>query len=73
LLGYTEPVLGLDFGEVTMIDWAEGQHKLKELVKQLYEEMLEGNTFKAVEVCDDIVIEARLTRAKIKSQMGGSP
>jgi len=56
-----------------MIDWAEGQHKLKELVKQLYEEMLEGNTFKAVEVCDDIVIEARLTRAKIKSQMGGSP
>jgi len=52
-----------------MIDWAEGHHALKGLVKQMYEEMLTGNFKKAIELCDQIVVEARLTRAKIGAQV----
>ena len=48
-----------------MIDWAEGHHTLKDLTKQMYEEMLKGNFKKAIELCDQIVVEARVTKAKI--------
>jgi hypothetical protein len=51
-----------------MIDWAEGHHELKTLVAQLYEQMLTGNFQKAIETCDQIVVEARITRAKIGAQ-----
>ena len=52
-----------------MLDWAEGHHVLKVLVKQMYEEMLTGNFKKAIELCDQIVVEARLTKAKIGLQV----
>jgi hypothetical protein len=51
-----------------MIDWSEGQLKLVELTKQLYEQMLTGNFTKAIETCDLIVVEARLTKAKVTMQ-----
>ena len=51
-----------------MIDWAEGHHEIKRLVSQLYEQMLTGNFSKAMETCDKIVVEARMTRAKIGAQ-----
>lgn len=51
-----------------MIDWAEGHHELKRLVSQLYEQMLTGNFQKAIKTCDQIVVEARMTRAKIGAQ-----
>ena len=51
-----------------MIDWAEGHHELKRLVSQMYEQMLTGNFQKAIETCDQIVVEARMTRAKIGAQ-----
>ena len=51
-----------------MIDWAEGHHEIKRLVSQLYEQMLTGNFQKAIETCDKIVVEARMTRAKIQVQ-----
>ena len=52
-----------------MIDWAEGHHTIKALTKQMYEEMLKGNFKKAIELCDEIVVEARVTRAKIGAQI----
>lgn len=48
-----------------MIDWAEGHHKINALAKKLYEEMLTGNFKKAIQTCDEIVVEARLTKARI--------
>lgn len=51
-----------------MIDWSEGQLKLAELTKKLYEYMLTGNFTKAIETCDLIVVEARVTKAKITLQ-----
>lgn len=53
-----------------MIDWAEGQHKLKALTKELYEVMLSGQFDKARQICDEIIVEARLTRAMIGVQQG---
>jgi hypothetical protein len=51
-----------------MNDWAEGHHTIKELTRQMYEAMLTGNFKKAMELCDQIVVEARITRAKIGAQ-----
>lgn len=51
-----------------MNDWAEGHHVLKNLVKQMYEAMLTGDFKRAMELCDQIVVEARMTRAKIGAQ-----
>lgn len=51
-----------------MNDWAEGHHALKELVKDLYEAMLWQRTTNAREICDKIVVEARLTKAQIGAQ-----
>lgn len=51
-----------------MIDWAEGHHKLKALTKDLYEAMLIGQFDKARQICDEMIVEARLTKAKIGAQ-----
>ena len=51
-----------------MIDWAEGHHKIKALTQQLYEAMLCGQFEKARKICDEMIIEARLTKAKIGAQ-----
>lgn len=51
-----------------MIDWVEGHHKLKELVGELYEAMLKGMHGEAKDICNQIVIEARLTKAQIGAQ-----
>ena len=51
-----------------MIDWSEGHHQLKSLVAWLYQELLNGNYNEARTICDNIVVEARLTRAKIREQ-----
>lgn len=51
-----------------MNDWAEGHHKLMKLVKDLYECMLWQEPDKAREICDEIVVTARLTKAQIGAQ-----
>jgi molecular chaperone DnaK (HSP70) len=51
-----------------MIDWSEGHHALKNLTHQLYEAMLSGQFDKARKICDEMIIEARLTKAKIGAQ-----
>lgn len=51
-----------------MIDWSEGHHKIKALTQQLYEAMLSGQFEKARAICDEMIIEARLTKAKIGAQ-----
>lgn len=51
-----------------MIDWAEGHHVLKQLTNKLYEAMLSGQFEKARHICDEMIIEARLTKAKIGAQ-----
>lgn len=51
-----------------MIDWSEGHHKLKALSRELYEAMLSGQFEKARLICDEITVEARLTKAKIGAQ-----
>jgi hypothetical protein len=51
-----------------MIDWSEGHHKIKALTQQLYEAMLSGQFAKARAICDEMIIEARLTKAKIGAQ-----
>lgn len=51
-----------------MIDWVEGHHKMKDLVNELYEAMLWGRHGEAKDICDQIVVEARLTKAQIGAQ-----
>lgn len=51
-----------------MIDWAEGQLKMKQLVQELYETMLQQDTVNAKDICEQIIVEARITRAMIASQ-----
>ena len=51
-----------------MIDWAEGHHKMKQFVKELYDAMLTDNPAVARELCDQIIVEARLTRAMIQEK-----
>ena len=51
-----------------MLDWAEGHHVLKRLTNQLYEAMLSGQFEKAKQICDEMIVEARLTKAKIGVQ-----
>jgi hypothetical protein len=49
-----------------MIDWAEGHHAMKQLVQELYEVMLKNDNAKARDICQQIIVEARLTRAMIQ-------
>lgn len=51
-----------------MIDWSEGQHELNRLVKELYNAMLWNRTKEAKKICDEMVVIARLTKAKIGAQ-----
>ena len=51
-----------------MIDWSEGQLKLKSLVNALYAKLLEREPEEAIEICNEIIAEARLVRAKITAQ-----
>lgn len=48
-----------------MIDWAEGHHNIREMTKRMYEAMLVGDFKKAIEICDEMVVEVRITKAKI--------
>lgn len=51
-----------------MIDWVEGQLKLNYLVKALYAKLLEKNPDEAIEICNEIIAEARMVRAKLMSE-----
>lgn len=51
-----------------MIDWVEGHQKLRELTGRMYEAMLVGDFKKAIEICDEMIVETRLTRAQIGAQ-----
>lgn len=51
-----------------MIDWVEGHHKLRELTGRMYEAMLTGQFEKAKQICDEMIVEVRLTKAKIGAQ-----
>ena len=54
-----------------MIDWSEGQWRLSSLVKALYANLLERESDEAVDICNEIVAEARMIRAKIMSEKEG--
>ena len=54
--------------EKVMVDWVEGHLRMMNLLKEFYEAMLWGNTKKALDLCEQIIIEARLTRTTIKGQ-----
>lgn len=54
--------------EKVMVDWVEGHLRMMKLVKEFYEAMLWGETKKAMDLCEQIIIEARLTRITIKGQ-----
>ena len=56
--------------ERTMIDWVEGHLRMMKLLKEFYEAMMWGDTKKALDLCEQIMIEARLTRTTIKGQRG---
>jgi len=51
-----------------MIDYSEGYLNLKRFVFELYEAMQHNNSTLAREICDQIVVEARLTKAQIGAQ-----
>jgi hypothetical protein len=51
-----------------MIDYSEGCHELKNLVHDLYRACLDKDYLTAKELCDQIVVTARLTRATITDQ-----
>jgi hypothetical protein len=48
-----------------MIDYSEGCHELKGLVHDLYQACIHKEYLTAKELCDQIVVTARLTRAVI--------
>lgn len=54
--------------EKVMIDWVEGHLRIVKLTKEFYEAMMWGDTKKAMDLCEQIIIEARLTRTTIKGQ-----
>jgi hypothetical protein len=56
--------------ERMMIDWVEGHLRMMKLLKEFYEAMMWGDTKKALDLCEQIMIEARLTRTTIKGQRG---
>jgi hypothetical protein len=51
-----------------MIDWVEGHLRMTKLLKALYDAMVRGDTAEGVDLCEQIIIEARLTRTTIKGQ-----
>ena len=51
-----------------MIDYSEGCHELTNLIHDLYRACLDKDYLTAKELCDQIVVTARLTRATITDQ-----
>ncbi len=51
-----------------MIDYSEGHLLMKRLVHELYEACIGQEYSKARELCDQIVVTARMTRAQITIQ-----
>ena len=51
-----------------MIDYSEGHLLMKRLVQELYEACIGQEYLKARELCDQIVVTARMTRAQITIQ-----
>lgn len=51
-----------------MIDWVEGHLRMVKLTKEFYEAMMWGDTKRAMDLCEQIIIEARLTRTMVKGQ-----
>ena len=51
-----------------MIDYSEGYLNLKKLIDDLWNAMLRDEAGQARVICDCIVVEARLTKAKIGAQ-----
>ncbi len=53
-----------------MIDYSEGCTDLKRMVDDLWKAMIDNRYVEAKELCNEIVVMARLTRAQIKLQEG---
>ena len=51
-----------------MIDYSEGYLELKRLVDDVWQALLEQRYADARELCSDMVVTARLTRAQIGAQ-----
>jgi hypothetical protein len=51
-----------------MVDYSEGYLKIKQLVDQVWQLILEQRFAEARALCDEIVVEARLTKAQIGAQ-----
>lgn len=51
-----------------MIDYSEGHLLMKRLVHELYEACIGQEYLKARELCDQIVVTARMTRSQITIQ-----
>jgi hypothetical protein len=51
-----------------MIDYSEGCHELKSLVHDLYQACIHKEYLTAKELCDQIVVTARMTRAILTDQ-----
>jgi len=51
-----------------MIDYAESHHRMKKLVDQVWQLLLQQQFSEARALCDTIVVEARLTKAQIAAQ-----
>lgn len=56
-----------------MIDYSEGHLLMKKLVYDLYEACLRKQYQEARELCDHIVVAARMTRAQIAVQQEQDP
>lgn len=56
-----------------MIDYAEGYLELKASVEDLWQALMRKNYTEAREICDKIVVSARVTRAQIGAQFNNEP
>jgi hypothetical protein len=54
-----------------MIDYSEGYLALKRLVDEVWDAILEQRYGDARALCDQIVVEARLTKAQVGAQTRG--
>ena len=51
-----------------MIDYSEGCTQMKRLAEAIWQAMLDHNPLEAKELCDELVVTARLTKAQITIQ-----
>lgn len=54
-----------------MVDYSEGYLEMKKLVDQVWSLILDQKFAEARALCDEIVVTARLTKAKIGAQHDG--